>query len=116
MAYFLPIASSIKRLKLSRDIPDEFDHEMGLISRFNNAEEFHIVCLDGFIEWGHEVDAVHWPCKKENLVFSEQAPWIEYGDGRPIGYLELRRWFRKYYSEIDPEQYNAEYWDQCGYE
>lgn len=81
MAYFLPIATSIKRLKLSRDIPDEFDHEMDLISRFNNAEEVHLVCLDGFIDWGHEVDAVNWPCSKGSLVFSEQAPWIEYGDG-----------------------------------
>lgn len=91
MAYFLPRATLIKRLKLSRDIPDEFDHEMDLISSSVNAEEVHLACIGALINWGHEVDAVNWPCSRENLVFSEEIPWIEYGYGRPIEYHELKR-------------------------
>src|SRR5690242_8350992 len=39
LVYFLPIASSIKRLKLSRKTPEEWDHELDLLSNFTNAEE-----------------------------------------------------------------------------
>jgi hypothetical protein len=112
MAYFLPLASSIRRLKLSRSIPREFDHELDLVSRFVNAGEVHLVCLGGFIDWGEEVDAVNWPCGKEKLAFLEDAPLLAFTDGSPVGYRDLKWAFRKYWSTVNPEFYNAEYWSE----
>jgi hypothetical protein len=112
MAYFLPLASSIRLLKLSRRIPDEFDHEMDLVSRFVNAEEVHLACIGGFVDWGEEVDAVNWPCGKEKLAFLENHPLIYFTDGSPVGYRDLKLAFRKYWSTANPEFYNAEYWSE----
>lgn len=112
LAYFLPIAASIKRLKLSRKIPDEFDHEMDLLSSFINVEEVQLVCIGGFIYWGEDVDTIKWPCGKEKLRFLEQKSLLAFTDGSPVGYLELKRAFRKYWSAANPEFYNADYWSE----
>ena len=96
LAYFLPIASSIKRLKLSRETPEEWDHEMDLLSNFINIEEVQLVCIGGLINWGEDVDAVKWPCGKEKLRFLENHPWIAFTDGSPVGYRELKQAFREY--------------------
>lgn len=112
MAYFLPLASSIRLLKLSRSIPDEFDDEMDLVSRFVDAEEVHLVCLGGFINWGEEVDAVNWPCGKEKLAFLENPLLVYFTDGSPVRYRDLKQAFWQYWSTANPEFYNAEYWSE----
>ncbi|KAF1923282.1 uncharacterized protein M421DRAFT_425941 [Didymella exigua CBS 183.55] len=110
LVYFLPIASLIKRLKLSRETPEEWDHEMDLLSNFINAEEVQLVCIGGFIDWGEEVDAVKWPCGKEKLRFLE--PHITFTDGSPVGYRELKHAFRRFWSAANPEYYDADYWSE----
>ncbi|KAF3042397.1 hypothetical protein E8E12_007457 [Didymella heteroderae] len=105
-------ASSIKRLKLTRETPEEWDHEMELFSNFINAEEVQLVCIGGFINWGEDMDAVKWPCGKEKLRFLEEHPWIAFTDGSTAGYRGLKQAFRKYWSAANPEYYNADYWSE----
>jgi hypothetical protein len=69
--YFVTIASSIKRLKFSREVTDEwwYDYEKDALSMFVNVEEIHAVCLDGFWNWEDEVFNFHWPYLYGNQVF-----------------------------------------------
>ena len=112
MAYFLPIAASIKRLKLSREIPDEFDHKMDMLSSFINAEKVHLVCIGGFTSWGDQVDSFQWPCPKERLVFIDEHPWTGFGDVGPVGYRELKRLFRLFWSEANSLYDTDDWWSE----
>lgn len=109
LAYFLPIATTVKRLKLSRATPEDWDHELDLLSNFNNLEEVQLVCVGGFVYWGEDVDAVKWPCGKEKLRFLE--PLIAFTDGSPVGYRELKHIYRRYWSAANPEFYGPDYWE-----
>ncbi|KAH7087834.1 hypothetical protein FB567DRAFT_355281 [Paraphoma chrysanthemicola] len=88
--YFLPIAPSIKQLKLKRDIGDEwwYDYEHALLPSFTNVEKIYMACSDGFYYWGDEYARFPWPCPLENIVFIDHA----YLGGRlEADYLEMER-------------------------
>ncbi|KAF1845492.1 uncharacterized protein K460DRAFT_366366 [Cucurbitaria berberidis CBS 394.84] len=124
LAYFIPIASSFKRLKFSRAITNEWwcEYEKDLLPRFINAEEIRVLCIDGFWNWGDEVYNFSWPCAYENLVFiDEETPvrYLEVGHpevghpevGHPevvhleVGHLEMRRIYRRMWGrESDDEE------------
>ncbi|KAH7392864.1 hypothetical protein BKA66DRAFT_567599 [Pyrenochaeta sp. MPI-SDFR-AT-0127] len=90
MPYFLPIASSIKRLKLSREFGDEWwsEYEKDLLPSFVNVEEIHMVWIDGIWNWGDDPGHFPWPCPIENVVFIEVHPV----EGYLVGdYLEVHR-------------------------
>ena len=108
LAYYIPIASSIKRLKFSRECSDEwwFEHEKDLLPRFINVKEIHVVCLDGFWNWGNDVYNFCWPCAYEKLVFiDEHSP----GGHLEVGHLEVRRIYRKMLRE-ERLAYGDDFW------
>ncbi|CAN9298256.1 unnamed protein product [Alternaria alternata] len=71
LAYFQPIASNIKRLKFERENTDEYWYhsEKKKLKDFKNVEEIHVVCADGFFNWGGVTDEHSWPCADDNIVF-----------------------------------------------
>jgi hypothetical protein len=83
MAYFTPIAPTIKRLKFSRANTDEYwsGYEKYWLPSFRSVEEIHVLCLDGFENWGDDVNNYPWPCALEKLVFIDEHS--------PVGYLEV---------------------------
>lgn len=98
MAYFTPIIPAIKRLKFSRANGDDWwnEYEQDLLPTFVNVEEIHIVCMDGFENWGDDVYKFSWPCAYENLVFIDENSPV----GRlAVDYLELERIHRKIFTE-----------------
>jgi hypothetical protein len=94
LMYFVPIASSINRLKFSREAADEwwYNHEKDTLSIFANVEEIHVGCLDDFWNWGDELLHFSWPCVYEKLVFIE--PDLP-GGPQAVGHTEMRRCFRR---------------------
>ena len=50
LAYFVPIASSLKQLKLSREYTKGWDsnYKKVLLPSFLNVKKIHMVCIDGF--------------------------------------------------------------------
>ncbi|KAH9871194.1 hypothetical protein J1614_006770 [Plenodomus biglobosus] len=91
--HFLPIASSIKRLKLGRRYGDEWwsVFEKDLLRSFVNVEEVHVVCIDGFWNWGDGPDVFPWPCPIENVVFIEKH-WTKgylVGDYREVERIQM---------------------------
>jgi len=91
LAYFVPIASSIKRLKFSRQVADEYwyDYESRQqLPKFIHVEELHVVCLDGFWNWGNEAYNFLWPCPLKNIVFIDETS--PEGHLR-AGHLEMER-------------------------
>jgi hypothetical protein len=95
MAFFGPIAARVKRLKFSREATDEWWYrgQGKEMSIFVNVQEIHVVCLDGFWNWGDEVFNFHWPCAYENLVFFD--PGLPEDQQGGIGHVEMRRWYRR---------------------
>ncbi|KAH8706098.1 hypothetical protein GQ44DRAFT_831260 [Phaeosphaeriaceae sp. PMI808] len=94
MGYFIPIASDIKRLKLNRAVTDEwwFEYEKNLLPSFINVREIHLVCIDGFWNWGDDVYSFSWPCAYENLVFIDEISSEGY---LAVGHLEMERIYQK---------------------
>jgi hypothetical protein len=91
LAYFVPMANCIKRLKFSREVTDEYwcDYEgRQQLPKFTNVEEIHVVCLDGFWNWGNEADNFLWPCPLENIVFIDETSPENH---LRAGHLEMER-------------------------
>ncbi|KAF1937319.1 hypothetical protein EJ02DRAFT_515300 [Clathrospora elynae] len=105
--YFIPIAPSIKRLKFSRAYTDEWwcYYEKDLLPRFINAEEIHVVCIDGFWNWGDDVYGFHWPCAYENLVFIDEDSPVGYLE---VGHQDVGRIYRKMLRE-EPWAHNKDF-------
>jgi hypothetical protein len=99
LVYFIPIASTIKRLKLSRDNTDEYgfeecwyEYEEDWLASFTSVEEIHVLCRDGFWNWGNHVYHCRWPCALEKLVFIDEDSPVGYLE---VGHLEMVRIHRK---------------------
>ncbi|KAJ4991799.1 hypothetical protein SVAN01_02649 [Stagonosporopsis vannaccii] len=118
MLYFQPIASCIKRLKFSREFPEELWQELDGLENFRNAKEVHIVCIDGFENWGDDADRFIWPCAEEGLVFIDETPSLGISEtGRvQVGYREMKRLHRKFWRAAN-SAYDTDYWGtDDGYE
>ncbi|OBT67661.1 hypothetical protein VE03_03433 [Pseudogymnoascus sp. 23342-1-I1] len=67
---FNEVAPMIKRLKFERENQESWYHfESRKIRNFVNVEEIHVICLDGFENWGGATYEHCWPCALENIVF-----------------------------------------------
>jgi hypothetical protein len=84
---FESIASKIKRLKFERENTDEFFYytENQQLLKFVHAEEIHVVCADGFWNWGGALYEHPWPCTHDKLVFFDPT------EGLVAGGMELER-------------------------
>lgn len=89
LAKFNQVAPSVQRLKLVREITEEWFYQEGTseLRHFVNLKEVHIVCKDGMQEW-HGVTRDHyWPCGPENLIF------IDPHDGQVLNGVEMEAKF-----------------------
>jgi hypothetical protein len=84
---FESIASNIKRLKFERENSNEawYNTEVRKLRDFKNVEEIHVVCADGFWQWGFAMYDHHWPCADDNIVFFDSL------DGQVARGMELER-------------------------
>ncbi|OTB01630.1 hypothetical protein M426DRAFT_265732 [Hypoxylon sp. CI-4A] len=85
--YFVPIALSVKRLKLVRENSDEgfYYFESHRLREWKNTEEILVVCTDGMEAW-HKASTEHcWPCDEENLWFFDPD------DGRMLRSAEMEK-------------------------
>jgi hypothetical protein len=84
---FESIASTIKRLKYERENSDEYFYntEKRKLVDFTNVEEIHVVCADGFQQWGMALYDNTWPCAHDKLVFFDPD------DGQVARGIELER-------------------------
>jgi hypothetical protein len=66
-----PIALNIRRLKFKRENSDEswYHFESRRLVNFKNVEEIHVVCEDGFWNWGDATNEHFWPFAADNIVF-----------------------------------------------
>jgi len=88
---FESIIPTIKRLKFERENSDEYFYntENRRLLDFTNIEEIHVVCADGFWQWGGALYDHAWPCAHEKLVFFD--PW----NGQVAKGIELERIYRQ---------------------
>jgi hypothetical protein len=84
---FESIASTIKRLKFERENSDEYFYntEKRKLVDFTNVEEIHVVCADGFQQWGMSLYDNTWPCAHDKLLFFDPE------DGQVARGMELER-------------------------
>ena len=91
-------ASIIKWLKFERENGDEFFYHSEGRERKNfvNVTKIHVVCADGFRNWGGAITDHNypWPCADENLFFID--PW----DGRIARGLEVEEIFEQMQQEM----------------
>jgi hypothetical protein len=89
--YFKSIASTIKRLKFERENSNEafYNTEKRELVDFTNVEEIHVVCADGFWQWGGALYDHAWPCADDKLVFFDPM------DGQVARGMELERIYRQ---------------------
>ena len=75
LSYFKPIASNIKRLKFERENSDEawFNTEKRELKDFENVEEVHVVCADGFEQWAFAMYDISWPCADDKILFLDPS-------------------------------------------
>jgi hypothetical protein len=78
--HFRAVAAQIKRLKFEREYLAKsfFPRECKELRTFLNAEEIHVVCMDGLWNWRGAVHDIQWPCTNKNLVL------IDPDDGRVV--------------------------------
>ena len=68
---FKSIASNIKRLKFERENSDDhwYNTEKRRLIDFENVEEIHVVCADGFLQWDDATYDHTWPCAHDKILF-----------------------------------------------
>jgi hypothetical protein len=83
--HFRAVASQIKRLKFEREYLAKwfFPRECKELRTFVNAEEIHVICMDGFWNWRGAVHDIQWPCTDKNLIL------IDPDDGRVLRGCDL---------------------------
>lgn len=89
--HYKHIAPAVKRLKFERENTDEYFyfHEVLEMMQFINVEEIHIVCADGFWNWGGALHEHNFPCADEKLLF------IDALDGRVARGMEMEKIYRE---------------------
>lgn len=89
LAKFNQVAPSVKRLKLVREISEEWFYQEGVseFRHFVNLEEVHIVCKDRMRAWHMSTRDHYWPCGPENLIF------IDPYDGLVLNGVEMEAKF-----------------------
>ncbi|KAK7212295.1 hypothetical protein V2G26_019473 [Clonostachys chloroleuca] len=89
LAKFNQVAPSVKRLKLVREISEEWFYQEGVseFRHFVNLEEVQIVCKDGMRAWHCATRDHYWPCSPENLIF------IDPYDGLVLNGVEMEAKF-----------------------
>ncbi|KFY05485.1 hypothetical protein V492_08502 [Pseudogymnoascus sp. VKM F-4246] len=68
--HFHAVAPSIRRLRFQREHQEDFwfVYESKELRRFVNVEEIHVVCQDGWFDWGTAAVDISWPCAEENVL------------------------------------------------
>ncbi|VUC37145.1 unnamed protein product [Clonostachys rosea] len=89
LAKFNQVAPRVKRLKLVREITEEWFYQEGVseFRHFVNLEEVHVVCKDGMRAWHGATRDHYWPCRPENLIF------IDPHDGQVLNGVEMEAKF-----------------------
>jgi hypothetical protein len=95
LSAFVPVASTIRRLKFARENQNFFFHvesyEIG--RRFGNVKEIHVVCVAGLWQWLGASEVHYWPCGVENVVM------IDPEDGREMELVEMEDMFAREIAE-----------------
>jgi hypothetical protein len=90
MHNFFPVASTIRRLKFTRENQEFFFRsESYELYRFWKVREIHVVCAAGLRQWWKASEEHSWPCDVENVVM------IDPEDGREMGLVEMEEMLDK---------------------
>lgn len=73
LTHYKQVAPMIERLKFERDNEEYWCYcESEEMRNFVNVKEIHVVCHNGFDNWGGALERYTWPCAPENIFFIDE--------------------------------------------